>query len=320
MNIERIRITDRESWLKLRAPNIGASEVASIMGHGFESPLEVYERKLGVAPKKPETEALARGRCMEATVFSAIKEFRPEWEIVREPGYFVDKDLRFGCTPDGFIRTPDKITSGTVQCKTVSMPVFKDKWLQDASDPRAGEAIVPPAYVLQCQSEMLLAQAEWCVVPIVVFDAYSFFFRHFELAADPGVQADITTAVAKFWKDFDEGRHPEVDLSRDLGVIKRLYPQDDGTTIDWTDNVKAVLLANELQHLRQLINTMTKTKDHIETTIRAQMEGAQTALLANGQRLTLKLTQTKGGYREPSTYRTLRIVGEPADVSGNSKE
>ena len=51
-----IRPKDRNEWLELRKAGIGSSEVATIVGlNPWETPYQLWRRKLGLDPAKDET-------------------------------------------------------------------------------------------------------------------------------------------------------------------------------------------------------------------------------------------------------------------------
>jgi hypothetical protein len=66
---------DRAAWLAARRTGIGASEVAAVLGLSpYESPLDVYCRKLGLVPEKAETEAMRWGLRLEPLLAAEYAE------------------------------------------------------------------------------------------------------------------------------------------------------------------------------------------------------------------------------------------------------
>ena len=64
-----IRPESREEWLKYRESGIGSSEVATIVGlNPWESPYQLWRRKLGLDPAKQENFAMKAGHYLEDAV------------------------------------------------------------------------------------------------------------------------------------------------------------------------------------------------------------------------------------------------------------
>ena len=62
-NITVIRPKDRNEWLEYRKSGIGSSEVATILGlNPFETPYQLWRRKIGLDEPKTETFAMKAGR------------------------------------------------------------------------------------------------------------------------------------------------------------------------------------------------------------------------------------------------------------------
>ena len=69
MNNVIIRPKSREEWLEHRKNGIGSSEVATIVGlNPWETPYQLWRRKLGLDPAKDETFAMKAGHYLEDAV------------------------------------------------------------------------------------------------------------------------------------------------------------------------------------------------------------------------------------------------------------
>ena len=68
-NITVIRPKDRNEWLEYRKSGIGSSEVATILGlNPFETPYQLWRRKIGLDEPKTETFAMKAGHYLEDAV------------------------------------------------------------------------------------------------------------------------------------------------------------------------------------------------------------------------------------------------------------
>lgn len=103
-----IRPKDRNEWLELRKAGIGSSEVATIVGlNPWETPYQLWRRKLGLDPAKDETFAMKAGHYLEdavaqfwhdATGNEIIKSSAGDWLIKDNdrPYLQVSPDRTFG--------------------------------------------------------------------------------------------------------------------------------------------------------------------------------------------------------------------------------
>src|SRR5213078_602416 len=128
MSITVTPITDQAQWRELRKPNVGCSEVAALFGiHEYLTGFALAARKLGRLDDTVDNNLLRRGRELEPVARSRLAEERQEWTQIAAGDYYCDRDLRFGATPDLFVR--DEIgRTGLVQIKTAAPSVFARKW------------------------------------------------------------------------------------------------------------------------------------------------------------------------------------------------
>ena len=64
-----IRPNTREEWLEVRKSGIGSSEVGTILGlNPFETPYQLWRRKLGMDSPKEENFAMKAGHYLEDAV------------------------------------------------------------------------------------------------------------------------------------------------------------------------------------------------------------------------------------------------------------
>ena len=237
--IERIPVTDREQWLALRKNDITASDVAAVCGEGmYGSAAKVWAEKRGVIQPAELNEAMKRGHWGEAAVFEALQWERPTWELRRAKIYMRDPDARLGATPDGAAIIPGRDGVCIIQAKVVALPVFKRDWLLiEGDNPETGEAEPPIGYQLQTTTENMLAEATVGILAVLIVDTFKWTLRTFEIERHAGAEAMIRKKVKAFWTNYlDTGIQPPLEAERDAELVKRLYPKDDGTTIDLSGN------------------------------------------------------------------------------------
>lgn len=312
MTIERISIENRDQWLALRKQDVTASDVAAICGEDLfdRTVLSVWAEKTGRVDPQAMTDAMKRGVWGEPAVFAALEWEHPDWEIRRAKVYLRDPAVRIGATPDGVAVVPGKPGIVVVQCKVVSEHAFRDKWLADAtSDPHDlnAEASAPLGYQLQTITESMLAGAECGVLAALIVGTWKWTLRLFWVDRNPEAEDVIRQKVAGFWNDVAAGRQPAVDPARDAGVIKRLYPTDDGNMIDLSSDNEIPLLVEQRAAAAAVIKEHEAVKETAETAIKAKLGEAQGARIADGRKITWK-TQQRAEYTvAASSFRVLRV-------------
>ena len=308
--IERINITDRATWLALRSQDITASDVAIVCGAGaYASMAELYAEKKGLRPPLIDSGVLKRGRWGEASVFEALLEENPKWEIRRAKIYLRDPELRLGATPDGFAIAPDREGVGIVQAKTISRYIFRHRWLHDSDDDVVtGDAEMPESYRLQTLTEAMLAEAQWACLAVLINSEYDWQFRLFDIPRDIEIEDRIKYNVLKFWNDYlDPSIMPPFDPQRDERLIKLLYPQDTGTTIDLSRDNRALQLAEDYVMKQAGRQRLDKEMETIRTELQGKIGDNTYGQLADGRRLSWKTQHRKGYTVGPSNPRVFRV-------------
>lgn len=315
MTVERFEIADRNAWLALRLQNVNASEVAICCGEGpYGSLAELYAEKKGLRPPRADSGLLRRGRWLEASVFEALAEMRPDLEIRRARIYLRDPELRLGATPDGFA-----LLSGgriVVQAKTISRSMFRKRWLLDPdSTVENGDAEPPIYYVLQVLTEMLLSDSAYGLLAVLVVAEFDSVLRTFEIERNEEVIERILRAVDTFWREhFDPGIMPDFQPLRDAALIVALYPKDDGSLIDLTTNNRAGAVVELLIETAAAIKGSTATSKAAKAELQAILKDHTYGLLADGRCISWKRQHRRGYTVEPSNPRVLKILKQPPKV------
>ena len=270
MPIEIIPIEDRKTWLNLRSYDLNASTIGALWScHPYMSALRLFIEKQGLVelPKIEDSPVLRRGRIMESAVAEAVREERPEWNIIKANSYYRDTDLSLGATPDYWIED-DPRGLGVLQCKTALPSIYERDWTAER----------PPLYtILQGQTEAILTQAKFAVVAVLV-DDFNKDLHIYDMELHEATWQKIRNAVQQFWRDIDEGKQPGPDYNLDRDLLPLLMPHEvPHKTIDLsTDNEVMAGLA-ERAHLREQINENEAKCKEIETLIMARMADAEIA-------------------------------------------
>ncbi|BEV44731.1 YqaJ viral recombinase family protein [Afipia carboxidovorans] len=296
--IQRIPVTDRESWLALRQQDVTASVVGALFGcHPYVSLYGLYMEKTGGATADEQTPFLEWRLILESAVAAAVERQRPEWKIVKATEYLRDPEARIGATPDFYIHG-DPRGLGVLQTKTVDPRGFRLHWQEQ-----------PPFWIaLQNATELMLEQkAAFGAVAALVIDPYKLECPIFDIPRHAGVEARIREGVSDFWDAVAFGEVPDPDFSRDADLLAAIEPDViEGKRIDLTgDNHLPILLA-ERAELKARVKPDLDRIDAIEAEVRFKMGDAEIAMI-DGFRLTLKEQTRKAGFHAESRSRVLRI-------------
>lgn len=299
MPIERIPITDRASWLRLRMQDLTASDIAAVAGvDPRRTPLKVFAEKTGMIPPADDSDILRRGRWLEAAVAEALRDERPTWDIRRAGVYLRDPAIRMGATPDAVAIDPERPGLGAVQFKVVARPVFEREW---------EEGRAPLKFQVQTLSEAMLIEADWAVVAALVVDTYSAELVVDEVPRHPAAEERIRETVRRFWSDVDAGRQPAPVYAADGEVIATLLAEDDGTEIDLTaDNLLPALL-DERAELSETKKAADRRLSEIKTELLFKLGAAAAARVADGRRITAKTVRRAAYAVEATSYRDVRV-------------
>lgn len=211
-------IDDREKWLKLRERNVNASEIAALFTcHPYTSALRLWAEKSGKLPREAvENMATRRGQIFEAAVGEALRLMHPEWKIAPGGVYHQLPEARLGCTPD-FVAKDEDGNRFLIQAKTVTPDKWESEWTP-----------TPPLhFLLQVQTEMLVAGHDRALLAVMVMDGQDFPVYEYWYKEDAETQEYILLRASQFWGAVEEGREPKLDGKHDRGTLAALYPDPD---------------------------------------------------------------------------------------------
>jgi hypothetical protein len=131
--------------------------------------------------------------------------------------------------------------------------------------------------------------------------------RTFEIERDLELEASILAGVEHFWTEyFDPGIMPPFEPQRDQALIKALYPQDDGTSIDLGTHNRAGELTDTLIETRAAVSRLKKT----EQTTAAELQGVMHGYLRSVCRWSRRRGNSSTARPTPSRsdYRALKVL------------
>ncbi|MBQ6286250.1 MAG: YqaJ viral recombinase family protein [Bacteroidales bacterium] len=267
-----VRPENRDKWLELRAAGIGSSEVSTIMGYNpFETPYQLWRRKMGIDPPVEENYAMKRGHFLEdavaqfyadATGREIIKRSAVDWLI-----YNNDKPY-LRVSPDRTFWIPDRPKSdrnkGIVECKTTLMEVDKQQ--------------LPMHWFSQLIYQLGVAELEF---GSIAWLSGRMEFDYCDLEFDADFFKFMTEEVDKFYTDNILGKQEPAAYNADDIVLK--HPRHlDGKFLEADDQMAESI--RRLKTIKEELAALDGDKKMIEEEIKMAMADCE-AVTAPGSTL-----------------------------------
>lgn len=264
-----IRPSNREEWLKVRESGIGSSEVATIVGlNPWETPYQLWRRKVGLDAPKPENFAMKAGHYLEDAVSlfwhdstgrQIIKASAGDW-IIRDndrPFLQVSPDRTYWL---GESRSPE--AKGILECKTTQFKIEADD--------------LPKHWF--CQVQYQLGVAGYTEGSIAWLSAGR-DFGYNDISFVPDFYDWLTEEVERFWIDHVVGKK-EPDAVSVSDVLLKYNRHTDGKSIEVADEIFDAY--KELQGIKKELALLEVRKDDLENRIKLAFMDAE-AITYGGQ-------------------------------------
>jgi predicted phage-related endonuclease len=320
--VERIAISGRDSWLKMREADVTASVAGALLGvHEYVTAYGLYLEKSGQAPAQEPVEPtieddcitlppMLRGTVLEQAAIVMARMLKPGWTITpANDAYYRMASARIGATPDAIAVDPARPGFGVLQIKTTDQLIFKKKWLDED-----GAVEVPLWIAVQAMVEAKLTGASWACVALMV-GGINTKLHLFDIPLHDGVWARLVEEVAEFWRRVAEKDAPSPDYGRDGALIAGFYAQDDGTEIDLSGDNRMVAVLDERAELKAAEKAGTdaaKRRKELDSEIIAKLGTAARGRLADGRTVSAPTTKRAGYTVQPTSFRTVKVKGEAA--------
>lgn len=123
---------DRNTWLDARGAYIGASEASCVLGIGFQSPISLWQEKMGYKTHADlsDDERVAFGNDAEAPLRSMFRVMHPEYELDFTPYTILRQEGEYSFlsdTPDGELVEIETGRKGLYESKTATC-IKKAEW------------------------------------------------------------------------------------------------------------------------------------------------------------------------------------------------
>lgn len=211
MSYTIIRPKDRQEWLTHRTSGIGSSEVATIVGlNPYETPYQLWRRKIGLDSPKEETFAMTAGHYLEpavaqfwsdATGQEVIKASAGDWLMVNNerPYLRVSPDRTYWLKG----HTKSHGNKGILECKTT----------QKAIDPDD----IPKHWFCQVQYQLGVAELQHGSLAWLTAGRE---FGYKDLAFIPDFYEWLIDEVDRFWVDNVQGLQEPIAINASDVLLK----------------------------------------------------------------------------------------------------
>lgn len=272
---------DHADWLEERKHGIGSSEVGTLLGlNKYETPYQLWARKLGMLEPEPENEAMLMGHLLEDAVAQRwaletgrqiIKASADEWI------YYNPEKPYFRASPDRiYWNAEDKQNEQNkrvLECKTTVLDIDKDS--------------IPQTWF--CQVQWLMYCTGYRNASLAWINLGKREFGYKDISYDADFCQWLASEAEKFWQCLQTATEPELKNVKD--TVMRFPKEISGKTIPATDIISVgteeltILNAyQELQQLKSNIGELETRKTELEDAIKMHMQDAEAVTVdVNGQ-------------------------------------
>lgn len=248
----------RDEWLDARRAGIGGSDVGAIMGFNqYKSAYQVFLEKTGQYHEEVDNEAVYFGNALEDFVAQ---------EFAKRTGKKVRRLNKMLVHPehDFMLANLDRVVVGeraVLECKTASEYV-KEAW--------EGEEI-PASYLCQVHHYLAVTGFEKAYIAVLV-GGNKFIWK--EIERDEEFIQILIDREKDFWENHVlKDVAPPIDGSDATNeLIKKMYPQDDGTAIMLTKDDDVLLDA--IDSISSEIKALEQQKKEYENQLKLKLENA----------------------------------------------
>lgn len=255
MSTTIIRPKDRNEWLDYRRAGIGSSEIATIVGlNPYETPYQLWRRKIGLDEPKSETFAMKAGHYLEdavsqfwsdATGRQIIKASAGDWIVRNDDKPFVQ------VSPDRTYWLDDNRNNdnkGILECKTTQRVI-------DADD-------LPKTWFCQVQYQLGGAEIQQGSIAWLTAGRE---FGYQDLTLVPDFYGWLVEEAERFWVDNVMGGK-EPDCANVQDVLIKFNKHTNGKVVEVGEDVMQAY--NQLKDVRAEINKLEEQKEALEAKLK----------------------------------------------------
>lgn len=264
----------REDWLQVRQQGIGSSDAAAAVGLSpYKSPLQLWAEKTGQArfpepDPKDDRHPMYWGTLLEPIVAAhytrrtgrRVRRINAVLQHPRHPWMLANVDREVLGAPEVQL----------LECKTAGIHgarLWKDG--------------VPEYVQLQVMHQLAVTGKAACDVAVLIGGQE---LRIHSIERDEAVIERLIALEAAFWQRVESRQAPPADGSDSAeAALRALYPQDDGQTLDFTQDTEMGSTFSDLQAIRQRIQACELEEARLRQRIEERMGEASKAVFETGE-------------------------------------
>ena len=279
-------IESEAHWLAMREPNVGGSDVASLLDCGFKTRFQFWNEKKGRLPPEDysDNERVTLGRCLEAGIARAAEELYGI-ELEKSNAYYTDDACPgLGATLDYCLLSGRGFCP--VEVKNASWGQWRDNWITHED----GTVEPPLRYLLQVQTQLACTGASTgMLIALISGDR----LVKCDIPRHEEAIAEIRRRVREFWDSIAEGREPEPNLPRDLEYMKVVWGAGEGS-VDLSGDPDMEPWLEQIAALRANIKAFENEKATIEGRVLDYcVKNGYATVKAHAGRVSVKTTPAK---------------------------
>lgn len=289
------------AWIEDRKQRITGTDAAAIVGlHPYRTALDVYLDKLGLAPERPMTEAMAWGLRLEGPILDAYAE-RTGREIVDTQRYEHHPARPWQAA------TVDAVTrcGRLVEVKTIGI---RSGQLDELGEPGTDE--VPTSWLIQVQHQLAVTGHDLADVAALVGGQE---LRLYHLERNDKLIAKLTDAQARFREEhLLTETPPDPARASDADAYQWLYPDREGGIL-WSDN-RVLELLSLYEQLGESARHAERRRKEVKAELLAHLGPHERATTTDGRTVECKKRYRAGYTVEPCDYLDFRVRTTPGNT------
>ena len=258
----------RDDWLTVRKGGIGSSDAASAVGlNPYKSQLQLWMEKTGRDGNLPKVDPndgpMYWGTLLEPIVAAhytkrtghKVRRINAVLQHPREPWMLANLDREVMGSPDVQI----------LECKTAGL-----------NGSRLWKEGVPEYIQLQVMHQLAVTGKQAADVAVLICGQELQIHR---IERDDSMIAKLTELERQFWRYVELDQQLPADGSDSADIALRcLYPQDNGQTLDLTQDTEMSAAFSDLMAVRQLLTMNSQLEAQLKQRIQQCMGEATKAL------------------------------------------
>ncbi|ATP40723.1 hypothetical protein CSE16_12070 [Solibacillus sp. R5-41] len=247
-----------EEWLELRKQGLGGSDAGTVLGFNkYKSPFQLYLEKIGEYEEVVDGDAVYFGNALEDFVAQEFAK-RTGKKVRRMNQFLTHQEHHF------MYANLDRVVVGEkaiLECKTAS-EYLREAWEGDE---------IPATYLCQVHHYLAVTGYEKAYIAVLI-GGNKFVWK--EIERDEEFIQILIEREKDFWENHVLAQvEPPIDGSEAASqLLKKMYPQDDGTAIMLTKDDETVLDA--IDAISYEIKQLETQKKEYENRLKLKLESA----------------------------------------------